>query len=423
MTDNGRGRQKVITALDIGASKVVCIIAVSDGDKVTVAGVGKAENFGIKKGVIVERQSVINAIKKAVELAERGAEYRIKDVLVSLSGLNVKSYHIYSDVNIDYGKEIKNSDLNEALEKITFASNQEKGIFCIPINCIIDGQEGIKNPIGMYGLNLGVVFNLITVNRTVLNNLESLIEECHLNIKGIVVNSHASGLACLSDDDKLLGTTIIDIGAESISVGLFEEDVFKSAVTIPIGANVVTQDIARGLNISLDKAEKLKTAYGSAIKSPADDLEEIPLDFESDNFFSSYVSINPFESSNSVKKSRLVRIIHARMKEVLEFIKTYSLSNGLFNYGNRIVLTGGGAKLMNLSELAEKVFGKNVKIAIPKDIKGIPENFKTPAFATTLGILLYGANKSYYDHYIKAEHTDEKESYLKKIKNWIKEKL
>jgi cell division protein FtsA len=411
---------KIISAIDIGSSKTVCFIGISDNnDNLEIIGIGKATNKGLKKGSIVDREEVIHSIKKALEIAEKMAGFRVRDVLVSISGLHVNSQHVYSEVNIDYGKPIKLNHLQEALSQISPNSEDEEVIFCMPINCIVDGEENIKNPVGMYGINLGIVFNVVTVKKFFFENLKSMLEEASLNMLTLVSAGHAAALACLTNDDMTLGSIILDLGAENISIGKYENEVLTNVLSIPLGANTITIDIAKSLNLSIDEAEKLKVSKGAAISMPADELEQIYMGEKKESEFE---NINPYENENYIEKALLNKIIQSRIYEIFEFIKTYLTNTGILNSGTRIILTGGGAMLSGIREAAEDVFEKNVKIAGPKIIKGVAENFKMPQYSCVTGCILYGLRKNFYDKFSR-ENVKHKGGYLDKIRNWIKEKL
>ncbi len=419
-------RSGLIAALDIGASKVCCMVARVDrpaADDIAhrapiarVVGMGHQVSGGIKGGVVIDMDAAESAIRQAVHAAEQMAGETIHDVTVNLSGGKPQSETVAVEVAID-GHEVADIDLRRIVEKIVgphrgsiyghglhkhghgfnglgangHAEDSRNGsrdrelIHSIPIAYSIDGNRGIRDPRGMFGESLGVDMHLITARAGTVQTLRTVIERCHLDVEEFVVSSYAAGLAALVEDETDLGVTVLDMGAGTTDLAVFYDGRMIFADTIPVGGGHVTNDIARGLSTPISHAERLKTLHGNAIASIADerDLIDVP-----------QVGEDIHESPNHVPRSILNGIIQPRMEETFELVRAHLKDSGVSGFaGRRIVLTGGASQLQGVRELATLILDKQVRMGRPLRLRGLAEAMAGPAFVTSAGLIAYAVNR------------------------------
>ena len=377
-------RNGTITALDVGTTKVACFIAkMGREDSFQVVGVGHHRSRGMRCGQIINLDEAEASVRATVETAEQMANERINKVFVNMSCGGPQSTRVDVELAVA-GHQIRDADVRRVLDhgSSQYDPNDRKLIHCIPTGYSIDGSNGIIDPRGMYGDKLGVNIHLVTAAVGPSRNLGTVIERCDLDIAERVVSPYASGVACLVEDEKDLGCTVIDMGGGTTSIAVFTEGHVVFVETIPVGGQHITSDIAKGLSTPVAKAERLKTVHGSVLQAPANarDLIKVPLVGEDDE-----------TSANEVPKSMLVQIIQARVEETLELVRSHLEVSGFGkSAGRRVVLTGGASQLEGLRDLAELVLDKQVRLGRPKMIRGLPESVSSPAFATAGGLLRYG---------------------------------
>jgi cell division protein FtsA len=376
-------RGSLITALDIGSSKVCCLIAqLQGGTSFKIIGVGHQLSSGIKAGVITNMEEVITSIVNAVHTAEKMAGVTIQDVIISINGAYLKSIHFAVDMNVS-GHPIDDADIRRALFQARAAKGDPtfQALHTLPIGYTLDGSKGIKDPRGMYGSRLRVLIHTLLSKSNALHNLTTCVARSHLGIAGTVASPYASGLACLVEDERELGAVLIDMGGSTTSFAVFHEGQLRYADCIPIGGSHVTMDIAHCFSTPLMHAERLKTLYGSATASVADDREMIMVPL---------VGENRGEGINQMPRSALVSVIKPRIEEIFEQVRDRLLKTKAGSFlGNRVVLTGGGSQLAGVREIASLILGKNVRLGKPltHSSVGVPQD---PSFATCIGLLSYG---------------------------------
>jgi cell division protein FtsA len=393
---NNLPRNSTIAALDVGTTKVACFIASmggESGDEFQVVGVGHHRSRGMRSGQIVNLDEAEASVRAAVDAAEQMSNTRIDRVFLNMSCGTPQSTRVDVELAVS-GHQIRDTDVRRVLDhgSAQYDVNDRELIHCIPTGYSIDGGNGILDPRGMYGDKLGVNIHLVTAAVGPARNLNNVIDRCDLDIEDRVVSPYASGLACLVDDEKDLGVTLIDMGGGTTSIAVFLEGQVVYVDTLPVGGNHVTGDIAKGLSTPVAKAERLKTVYGSVMQAPghARELLKVPLVGEEDE-----------ESANEVPKSMLVQIIQARIEETFEIVRSHLETSGFSKIaGRRVVLTGGGSQLEGVRDLAELVLDKQVRLGRPKIIRGLPESLSGPAFATAVGLLRYGLR----EHVSKPDH-------------------
>lgn len=411
----GTVRNSVIAALDVGTTKVCCFIATTDENgQLQISGVGHHRATGLRNGQVVNMDEAEASVRAAVDAAEQMANERVDHVFVNVTCGSPRSSQVDVELAIS-GHEIRDIDVRRIMESAgsQFDTADRDLIHCIPTGYSIDGANGIIDPRGMHGEKLGVNIHLVTAALGQSRNLSTVVERCHLDIQDKVVSAYASGLACLVEDEKELGVTVIDMGGGTTSVAVFQEGHIEFTETIPIGGNHVTSDIAKGLSTPVAKAERLKTVHGSVVQTPSDtrELLKVPLVGEDDE-----------ESANEVPKSMLVQIIQPRLEETFELVRGALDASGYSQIaGRRVVITGGASQLEGVRDLAELVLDKQVRLGRPKMIRGLPESVSGPAFATTAGLLRYAVNEHVRLPDMAAIETVGRSRGIGRIGEWLKE--
>jgi cell division protein FtsA len=381
-------RDNHIAALDVGSSKICCFIAAIDrGDTPKVIGIGHQASQGVKGGAVVDMDAAQGAILNAVHAAEQMAGETIDRVVVNLSGGYPASFSLGVEVSIA-GHEVGDGDLRRVLahgcESESVSGETARGrqlIHSIPVAYAIDGSSGIRDPRGMYGERLGVNMHLITAGSGPVRNLRSCIERCHLDVSGFVVSPFASGLASLAPDEMELGATVVDMGGGTTTIAVFLGGNVIFTDVLPVGGAHVTNDIARGLSTPIVEAERMKTLFGHAVATVADEREYVDVP---------QVGEERDAEPQQVPRSLLVGIIQPRCEEIFELIRSRLEASGFDKLaGRRVVLTGGASQLPGLRDLAALVLDKQVRVGRPAGTRGLAEATAGPAFATCAGLVAY----------------------------------
>ncbi len=380
-------RKGLIAALDIGSSKICCLIGrIEESGRPSVVGIGHQLSRGVRSGTVIDMDEAELAILTAIHAAEKMSAETIEEVIVNLSGGYPSSQTVGVEVAIA-GHEVGDSDLRRVLEhgRGIDVGPDRQVIHSIPVGYAIDGNRGIRDPRGMYGDRLGVTMHIVTAAAGATRNIATCVNRCHLEISALVVSPYASGLATLVEDEKDLGVTVIDMGGGTTSIAVFFDGQVVFTDTVAIGGNHVTSDIARGLSTPLAHAERMKTLYGSALTSPSDERELINVP---------QIGEDGSGQSNQVAKSILVGIIQPRLEETFELVRARLEASGFDKLaGRRAVLTGGAAQLTGARELAQLVLDKQVRMGRPIRISGLAESTAGPAFSTAAGLIAYAIRR------------------------------
>jgi cell division protein FtsA len=392
-SDSGAKRSGIVSVLDIGSHKISCIIAKlkpreesqllrGRTHRIQVIGIGHQKSRGVKSGVIVDLDRAEQAIRLAVDAAERMAGLTIDSLIVNVSAGRLKSEAATATINLG-GHETDEADVRRVLEAGARQSlRQERQVLhTLPVGFLLDTERGIQDPRGMVGDVLGVDMHVLTADAAPLRNLELCINRAHLSVERMVATPYASGLSALVDDEGEMGAACIDIGAGTTSMSVFFSGKMVYASSIPIGGSHVTMDLARGLSTAMDDAERMKVMHGTVMPAAGDDRDVVtvqPIGSEAD------------DSGMQVPRAAMNRIIRARVEETLEIVRDRLNQSGSGHLaGKRVVLTGGGAQLQGLAEAARRILGRNVRIGRPLGVAGLPEAAKGPAFATAVGLMIY----------------------------------
>lgn len=392
-TISKRVKNGLVAALDIGTTKVCCLIGRITADPglyrdagVKIIGIGHQVSGGLRSGTVVDLDDAEASIRATVEAAEQMAGENIQGVVVNVSGGQPLSRLIAYEISIA-GHEIGDADLRRILDPSVLKNGlarERELIHTIPVGYSIDGNRGVRDPRGMYGERLGVNMHVISALSGPLRNIETSVQRCHLGIEDKVVSAYASGLAALVEDEIQLGVTCIDMGGGTTSIAVFFDGELVHTDSIAVGGVHVTNDIARGLSTPLAQAERMKTLYGSALQSSSDDREiiKVPL-----------VGEDKEADASQVPRSMLVSIIRPRVEETLEMVRDRLKAAGFDKVAGRcVVLTGGASQLPGVRELAADIIDKQVRMGRPKAIEGLAEAAAGPAFATVTGLLHYAVN-------------------------------
>lgn len=409
-------RKSVIGFLDIGTSKVVCLIGAITNDGVPVClSIGEAINEGFSNGKITDVSKLSFAINQAVAIAENKAKCRIKEVVVSLSGFQFKSHFLNSKIGWNFEKNITFKDIEHCTKRIPIQKriniDDYSVIHIIPIKYIIDGKKEVVNPLNLSASTLKIIYHIIVVDSLMMNDVIDAVKKTNLKVKDVVANSYASGLSSLVDDDRRVGSMIIDIGKSSVSVGVFFENNFIYTFSSPIGGDYITNYICKNTNIKFDEAERIKKKYGAVKPLPIDYSEVINV---------SVISDNGEEESVDMVKSDILNIIYPVVKMSFSVIKKYIEDKNFTPFVNRIIITGGGALIENVKGVAEEVFELPVRVAKPTKLDGLNEEYVNVSNATLIGLFLFNFYKSSSALKLNSEIEFERNnSFFGKIRKFI----
>lgn len=386
---------KIVVAVDIGTSKIVTLIA-KVNEEVNVLGVSETPAGGVRKGQIVDIDEAVLSINNSLEAAERMAGYSASHIIASIGGSHIESQNSRGVVAVARPEgEITESDLErviDAARAVSIPSSREI-IHVLPRSYIVDGQEGIKDPIGMTGVRLEVDTHIISANGTSIRNMEKAFSEVGVDLDGVVFSGYASALAVLSDTEKELGVVLVDMGAGTTDISVYVDGSVSYSSVLPIGARHITNDLAIGLRISLESAEKIKL-YLSNTKKPIKTSDEDDKKEEKSGDEIDLSSLQLTEEITKVSKKTLIDgIIRPRLNELFTMIGIEIKKSGFAGQTpSGLVITGGGAKTIGVTDSAKRMLAMPVRVAIATDVKGIIDEIQEPSFSTVIGLIKYGSN-------------------------------
>jgi len=372
---------ETIVGLDIGTTKICAIIGEMDEDRMEIIGVGTAPSHGLKKGVVVNIDSTIKSVENAISEAELMAGVEVSSVYAGIAGSHIKGINSHGVIAISRGREVTSADMERVIDaaKAVSIPLDREIIHVLPQQFIIDGQDGIKEPIGMSGTRLEVEIHIVTGAVTSAQNIVKCVNRSGLEVDDLVLEPLAASYAVLTEDEKDLGVVLVDIGGGTTDIGIFIDGSIWHTSVLSIGGDNVTKDISVGLRTPVVDAEKIKINYGCATPSLVkdDEMIEIPSVGE--------------RRSKTLPRQVLSEIIEPRMEEIFSLINQEIRMTGYENIiASGIVLTGGAAMLKGSAELAEKIFDLPVRIGVPKGVAGLVDVINSPVYATGVGLVLYG---------------------------------
>jgi len=401
----------LIVALDIGTTKVCAIVAeIKSPDEINVLGVGTHPSNGLKKGVVVNIDKTIESIKSAVAQAEDMSGCEIRSVYVGVAGGHVQGMSGHGMITLK-SKEVTAPDVERAIESasaVMIPSDREV-LHVIPQEYIVDGQSGIKDPVGIYGMKLETKVHIVTGQITAAQNLVKCVHNAGMDVSDMVLEQIASSEAVLSNDEKEIGVVLIDCGGGTCDVAIFYGGTIRCTENIPLGGDHIDRDISLGLSTPLSEARKIKEKYGSAYAEnvPSDEIIQIE-------------SVGGRPPRKIIRKD-LAMIIEPRMEEIFSMVRKAINRSG---YKDLIpagaVITGGSINIDGSQEIAEKVLGVPVRIGQPNSVGGLSDHTSNPLYATGVGLLLYGV-KSGGEKMIKIKDENVMKKVIESMKNWFKE--
>jgi cell division protein FtsA len=376
-----QGRGNLIVGLDIGTTKICCVVGeMSQGD-VNIIGIGTHPSIGLRKGVVVNIESTVDSIKKAVEEAELMAGCEISSVYTGIAGGHITGFNSRGIVAIK-GPEITEIDVSrviDAARAVAIPMDREV-IHVLPQEYIVDEQAGIQNPVGMAGVRLEAKIHIVTGAVTSAHNIVKCCNRSGLDVCDIVLESLASGEAVLTQEEKELGTALMDLGGGTTDLAIFSDKNIRHTFVLALGGNNLTNDIAIGLRAPHAEAERIKTRYGTCLASSvsADEMIEVP-------------GMGGREA-RKLPRQILGEILEPRMEEIFTLAKREVYRAGLENsFPSGLVLTGGTSLLEGTTEIAESVFNLQTRLGKPQGITGLVDVVNNPMYATGVGLVIYGA--------------------------------
>ncbi len=397
---NTKGSE-IIVGLDIGTTKIACIVGRrNEYDKIEILGLGRTESVGVKRGVVANIEDTVKSIRRAVEIAERKSKVEINVVHVGIAGQHIKSYqHRGNIIRKDSDKEITAEEIEQFTKNMYGLSMApgEEIIDVIPQEYIIDGESGIRQPVGMLGHTLEANFHIIIGQTAAAKNILKCIKKAELEMRDLILEPIASAEAVLSDEEKEAGVALVDIGGGTTDIAIFQDHIIRHTAVIPFGGDVVTEDVKEGCSIIKRHAEELKVKFGSALarENREDEVVAIP-----------GLRGRPHKE---ITLKNLAGIIQARMDEIIEQVY-FEIRNSGFEKKliGGIVLTGGGAELKHIDQLAAFITGKDTRIGYPNEhlAPDVPDEVASPMYATGVGLVIEGIRRAESENMLFTEEEE-----------------
>ncbi len=412
--------ERIVVGLDIGTTKICAVVAsINEQDRIHILGVGKAKSDGLNRGVVVNIDKTVNAIKTAVEQAQLASGIEVNSVNVGIAGDHIRSIRSKGVITINNkDKEITIKDVERLLEdcqRIMLPPDQQI-IHVIPQEFVVDGQDGISDPVGMSGMRMEAEVHIITGLVSAAKNLYRCVERAGYEVADIILEPLASSYAVLDDEEKEAGVVLVDIGGGTTDLAVFQDNTIRHTAVIAIAGKKVTDDIRVGLSVLDDQAEKLKHQYGESFVDMIEDDESITIPG---------IAGRP---PKEITKSILAKIIQARMEEIMEIIAIEIKRSGYADsLSAGIVITGGGALIKNVCPLANEVLGMDAKIGRPLGLAGgLTEEVDSPIYATSVGLVLHALKTGDRNEPITGSYKDKTVDQVMskltdRMKNWFKE--
>lgn len=399
---------KMIVGLDIGTSKVVAIVGeIGIDGQLEIVGIGTHRSTGLKKGVVVNIESTVQSIQRAVEEAELMAGCQIHSVYAGIAGSHIRSMNSHGIVAIK-DREVFSQDVDrviDAAQAVAIPADQ-KILHILPQEYLIDEQEGVKEPLGMSGVRLEAKVHLVTCALNAVQNIEKCIRRCGLEVEDVILEQLASGYSVLTDDEKELGVCMVDIGGGTTDIAIFTEGAIRHTGVIPIAGDQVTNDIAMALRTPTAHAEEIKIKYACALAklTGLDETIKVP-------------SVGDREPRD-LSRQALAEVVEPRYDELFTLVQAELRRSGFEDImAAGIVLTGGTAKMEGVVDLAEEIFHMPVRLGAPQNVSGLSDIVNNPIYSTGVGLLNYGMNQQLEGKAVNYVSKEVNESWWNKIKN------
>lgn len=375
--------KNLIVGLDIGTSKVVCIVGEINAEgEIDIIGIGHNPSRGLKKGVVINIESTVYSIQRAIEEAELMAGCHVHSVYAGIAGSHIKSLNSHGIVAIR-DREVTHADVERVIDaaRAVAIPADEKILHVLPQEFIIDNQEGIREPIGMSGVRLEARVHLVTGGVSAAQNIIKCVRRCGLEVDDIILEQLASSYSVLSDDEKELGICLVDIGGGTTDIAIFTEGAIRHTAVIPIAGDQVTNDIAVALRTPTQKAEEIKKQYACCLTQLANPDETIEVPGVGDR------------PPRQLARHTLAEVVQPRYEELFILIQAELRRSGFEDLiAAGVVLTGGTSKMEGVIELAEEIFHMPVRLGIPKGVNGLVDVISSPIYSTGVGLLQFGQN-------------------------------
>ncbi|WP_044498542.1 cell division protein FtsA [Pseudomonas saudimassiliensis] len=400
---------RMIVGLDIGTSKVVALVGEIGADgELEIVGIGSHPSRGMKKGVVVNIESTVQSIQRAIEEAELMAGCQIHSVFAGIAGNHIRSMNSHGIVAIREG-EVVQADIDrvlDAAQAVAIPADQ-KVLHILPQEYVIDNQEGVREPRGMSGVRLEAKVHLVTCAMNAVQNIEKCIRRCGLEVEDVILEQLASSYSVLTEDEKELGVCMVDVGGGTTDIAIFTEGAIRHTAVIPIAGDQVTNDIAMALRTPTQHAEEIKIRYACALAKLAGPEETIKVPS---------VGERP---PRDLSRQALAEVVEPRYDELFTLIQAELRRSGYEDMiPAGIVLTGGTAKMEGAVELAEEIFHMPVRLGVPQEFKGLADVVRNPIYSTGVGLLHYGMKHHADGNHNSSEQS--RESPLIKVKRWFK---
>lgn len=377
----GRESKNLIVGLDIGTSKIAAIVAeMKPEGGFEVIGMGSAASRGLKKGVVVNIESTVNAIQRALEEAELMADCKIREVWTGIAGSHIKSFNSHGMVAIK-DREVAQADVDRVVEtaKAIPIPTDQQILHVLNQEFVIDGQEDVREPLGMSGVRLEVKVHIVTGAVSAAQNIMKCVRRCGLEVNDLILQPLASAMAVLSEDERDLGVCLLDIGGGTSDLAVFTQGAIRHTAVIPIAGDQITNDIAMALRTPTKEAEEIKRRHGSALRELADAQEMIEVPGVGDR------------AARKLSRQTLAEVIEPRVEELYSLVQAELRRSGFEELlSSGVVITGGSAAMQGMVELGEEVFHMPVRLGLPSYAGGLSEVIRNPRYSTGVGLLMAG---------------------------------
>ena len=401
--------KNLLVALDIGTSKIVAIVAeITAENSIEIIGMGSNPSRGLKKGVVVNIESTVNGIQRALEEAELMADCKIRDVITGIAGSHIKSFNSHGMVAIK-DKEVTQFDVDRVIETARAVNipMDQQILHILTQEFIIDGQEDVREPVGMSGVRLEVKVHIVTGAVSAAQNIMKCVRRCGLEVRDLVLQPLASALAVLSQDEKDLGVCLVDIGGGTTDIAIFTGGAIRHTAVIPIAGDQITNDIAMALRTPTKDAEDIKIAYGCALRQLAsvNDVIEVP-------------GVGD-RSPRQLSRQTLAEVIEPRVEELYSLIQRELRGSGFEELlSSGVVITGGSSAMQGMVELGEEVFHMPVRMGVPNYSGGLSEVMRNPRYSTGVGLLISGLEQMKRDQHVRMQ-VGSLNQLIERMKKWF----
>jgi len=406
---NSKDSKNLIVGLDIGTSKIVAMVAeIKPDGGFDVIGYGSHASRGLKKGVVVNIESTVNAIQRALEEAELMADCKIKEVFTGIAGSHIKSFNSHGMVAIK-DREVHQIDVDRVIEtaKAVNIPTDQQILHILNQEFIIDGQEDVREPLGMSGVRLEVKVHIVTGAVSAAQNIMKCVRRCGLEVEDLILQPLASAMAVLSEDEKDLGVCLVDIGGGTSDIAVFTQGAIRHTAVIPIAGDQITNDIAMALRTPTKDAEEIKRRYGSALRELADSHQMVEVPGVGDR------------AARQLSRQTLAEVIEPRVEELYSLIQAELRRSGFEELlSSGIVITGGSSVMQGMVELGEEIFHMPVRVGTPNYVGGLAEVVRNPRYSTVVGLLVAGLSSHQREQIVRMQSASFKQVF-ERMKTWI----